>query len=412
MDAEINPAENIPETVLTSILQDHLGEPDAHLTNYNVAPFNNSGMSGNNSLYRVDIEWATSNSRIPDSSISWLIKCWKPGGLSLLELGWSKPVEVLAWQHGILRAESLPSGVRTPIVGAVIDPDGETAWMAVKDVSKELQEYDRAMPLSPEKLVSHAKAVLGGLARFHAFYEQPDHQKSLEGMDWLLPLENYLRRDATRITSILRKAPMDGASQGDSSDVELYLNLTAFLEWLVPSVRVKFEELLIDRDGLVDLFTSLPKTLLHGDLDDRNIGLSWLPSGEGEVILIDWEWMGMGPAALDVAKIMIYLSLLCEPGSPCPEVCWSDELPDFYYENYITACGKQLDHDAWRRSYDLGLVAQALSPLPWVGGNILRTLDGKAPLPEESIRMRLASVLQNMEHLMDRIVQAMYRCGF
>jgi len=405
--------EHVPEAVLTSILQDYLGEPDAHLTNYNVAPFNNSGMSGNNSLYRVDIGWAISNSRILDSSMSWLVKCWKPGGLGLLSLDWSKqPVEALAWQNGILRAESLPLGVRTPIVGAVIDPGGEMAWMAVKDVSKELQEYDRDVPLPPEKLVSHAKAVLAGLAQFHAFYEQPVHQKSLESMDWLLPLENYLRRDATRIASALGKAPIDGASQDDSSDVELHLDLTAFLEWLVPSVRIKFEELLIDRDRLVDFFASLPKTLLHGDLDDRNIGLSWLPSGEGEVILIDWEWMGMGPAALDVAKIMIYLPLQCEPGSPCPEVCWSYELPDYYYENYLTAGGKQLNHETWRRSYDLGLVAQALSPLPWFGGNILRTLDGKDPLPEESIRMRLASMLQDMERLMDRIAQAMYRCGF
>lgn len=348
-----------------------------------------------------------------------LVKCWKPGGLGLHSLGWGEqPVEALAWQNGILRPELLPSGVRTSIVGAVIDPRGETAWVAMKEISKELQEYDRAMPLPPEKLVSHSKTVLAGLARFHAFYEQPERQKSLEGMDWLLPLENYLWRHAAIIASTLGKVPVGGASQDDSSDVELDPDLVAFLEWLVPSVRVKFEELLIDRDGLVDLFTSLPKTLLHGDLDDRNIGLSWLPSGEGEVILIDWEWMGMGPAALDVAKIMIYLPLLCEPGSPCPEVCWSDELPDFYFENYRAAGGKQLDHDTWRHSYDLGLVAQALSPLPWVGGSILRTLDGKAPLPklpglpEDVIRMVLNSALQNMEHLMDRIVQAMYRCGF
>lgn len=53
MDTEINPTENMPEAVLTSILQDYLGEPDAHLTSYNVTPFNNSGASGNNSYYRV-----------------------------------------------------------------------------------------------------------------------------------------------------------------------------------------------------------------------------------------------------------------------------------------------------------------------------------------------------------------------
>src|SRR5262249_15777399 len=133
---------------------------------------------------------------------------------------------------------------------------------------------------------------------------------------------------------------------------------------------------------LADRFTGLPHTLLHGDLDDRNIGLSWSPSGASELVLIDWEWMGSGPAALDVAKVMFMLPLICAPTAPCPPACWSDELLDHYYAHYRAAGGKQLDAETWRRSYDLGLVAQAMTPLPWAAGKVLRALEGKAPLPE------------------------------
>jgi len=416
MDTVLSSTDNVPESVLSSILRDYLGDPEAQLTNCILVPVFHSGTSGDNSLYRADIEWVTSNSRIPTSSTSWLIKCWKPGGLSLSELGWNRPVEALAWQHGILSPELIPPGVKTPIVGTVIDPGEEAAWVAMTDVLKELREYDRAAPLPSERLVSHAKAILAGLARFHAFWEQPDRQELLEGKDWLLPFENYLWRNAATYAAILKKDVVGGFSQVNSFTVESELNIQAFLGWLEPSVRPIWEELLVDRGRLVDRFTGLPYTLLHGDLDDRNIGLSWSPSGESELVLIDWEWMGKGPAAMDVAKVFIYLPLLCEPTSPCPEACWSIELLDDYYKNYRAAGGKRLDYDTWRRSYDLGLVAQALSPLPWVVGNILRTLDGKAPLPEfpglpeEVARMLLASGMERIKRQMDSIVQAMNRC--
>jgi Phosphotransferase enzyme family len=418
MDTPLGFTENVPKFALSSILRDYLREPEAELTNCIIAPVSHSGMSGDSSLYRADIEWITSNSSIPASSTSWLIKCWKPGGLSLSELGWTRPVEALAWQHGILRPESLPHGVRTPIVGAVTDPGGAAAWVAMTDVSKELREYDRAAPLPPERLVSHAKTILAGLARFHAFWEQPDRQELLEGKDWLLPFENYLWRNAATCAAILKKDVVGEFSQVNPAIVEDELSLQAFLEWLEPSARPIWEELLVDRSRLVDRFTGLPFTLLHGDLDDRNIGLSWSASGESELVLIDWEWMGKGPAAIDVAKVFIYLPLICEPTSPCPEACWSGELLDDYYENYRAAGGKQFDYDSWRRSYDLGLVAQALWPFPWAVGIVLRALDGKAPLPEfpglpeEAARMMLASAMERIKRLMDSIRQAMNRCFF
>lgn len=405
MDIDLHPTENVPEAVISSILRDYLKDPEAHLTNIILTPFSNSGASVNNSFYRADIEWVLSSSRIPASSTTWLIKSWKPGGLSLKELGWKAPIEALGWQHGILRPESLPAGIKTPIVGAVSDAGGEAAWIAMTDVSRDLREYDRAAPLPAERAVSHVKTILARLARFHAHWEQPDRQLFLEGIDWMLPLENYLRRHASTYAASLRQG------------VEADLDLQAFLEWLEPAERSRLEKLLVDRSQLVDRFAGISCTLLHGDLDDRNIGLSWSSTGESELVLIDWEWMGKGPAAMDVAKVMILMPLMCEPWNPCPEACFSDELIDYYYENYRMSGGRLLDQAAWRRSYDLALITQALEPFPNALGNILRALDGKAPLldapglPAEVIRMFLASSLNTMKRMVDMIVQAMNRCS-
>ena len=416
MHTILDSTENVPDAVLTSILRAYSGNPKAQLTKRIVSPCSTSGVSENNSFYQAEISWVTSNPTVPTEATSWLIKRWTPGGLSLSELGWSKPIEALAWEHGILRPESLPLGVKTPIVGSMIVPDGMIAWVAMRDVSKELHEYDRSEPIPSERLVSRAKIILSGLARFHALWEQPDRQMLLRGMDWLLPFENYLWRNSGLYAAILGRKAERGYGQVARVEEADRLNLQSFLEWLEPAERSLLEVLLVDRSELVDRFVDIPNTLLHGDLDDRNIGLSWSSSGESELVLIDWEWMGSGPAAMDVAKVLIHSSMMGEPGNPCTETCWSEELPDFYYENYRMAGGRQLDHATWRHSYDLSLCAQALWTFPILMGNIIRTMRGEAPLPEipgitkEGMQLRLASSMQSRKITADLILHAMQRC--
>jgi aminoglycoside phosphotransferase (APT) family kinase protein len=166
---------------------------------------------------------------------------------------------------------------------------------------------------------------------------------------------------------------------------------------------------------LVSRFSGVPSTLTHGDLDDRNIGLSWDSNAEGELVLIDWERLGRGPAAMDVAKLLILMPMLCEPGKPYPEVYWSDELPDFYYESYHQAGGKKMDIATWRRSYDLALITETLWPFPWALGNLMRTFRGEIPLseipglPEAEARIQQASNLENLNHTVELVMGAINR---
>lgn len=415
MDNTQNSTENVPEAVLTSVIQEFSKDPQARITKSLISPFSTSGVSGNNSFYRADLEWETSDPARPAGSISLLIKRWTPGGISQSEMGWSNPVEALAWQNGILHPDSLPVGVKAPIIASVITPDTQTAWVAMTDVSKELREYDRSSPLPTERLISLAITILSDLARFHAFWEQADRQRSLTRMPWLLPFKNYLHRNTAFYASILGKDRAGRSGKVSPVTEEDILNLQAFLDWLEPAYLSVFEELLVDRSRLVDCFADIPCTLLHGDLDDRNIGLSWSSSSEGELLLIDWEWMGCGPAAMDVAKLLIHASMMLEPGSQCPDNCWSDELPDHYYESYRLAGGTQLDYATWRRSYDLALIAQAVWPFPVAIGNILRTLHGKAPLPkipglsEEVTLKLLSSGLENRKTIATAIMRALHK---
>ncbi len=418
MDYVFDSIEHVPQAVLSSLIQEYSKDPQAQIVKSMVTPFSTSGVSGNNTFYRADIEWQPSGASRPGVSTSLLIKRWTPGGISQSEIGWSKPAEALAWRHGILQPASLPEGLKTPIVGSMIEPNERIAWIAMTDVSKELQEFDRSSPLPPESLISHTKAILSCLARFHAFWEQPDQQQFLRSMTWLLPFENYVRRNSAFYANILNPDPTGGLGQADIGQREEKMNVQAFLDWAELDYRPALLALLVDRTRLVESFADLSWTLLHGDLDDRNIGLSWSASGESELVLIDWEWMGCGPAAIDVAKLLIHASMMVAPGSQCSESCWSDELPEHYYESYRLAGGKQIDHKTWCHTYDLALVAQVVWPYPTVIGSIIRAVQGDAPLPiipgisQELTRELLASGLENRKSMVATIKRALHRHFF
>ncbi len=415
MDNTIHSTDYVPEAVLSSIIQEHSRDPHAHLTKGNITPISTSGVSGNNSFFRADLEWEFSNPVFPPASSGLLVKRWTPGGISQSELSWCEPAEALAWRHGILHPDALPAGIKTPIVASVVEPGGKIAWIAMTDVSRELQEFDRSSPQPSDLLISHVKSILSCLARFHAYWEPPDRQRFLAGLPWLLPFDNFLWRNSAFYADLLKIEDISEIGQpGSASDADV-LNLNAFLEWLDPAGRASFTGLLTDRAPLVGRFVDIPYTLLHGDLDDRNIGLSWTASGNCDLVLIDWEWIGRGPAAMDVAKLLIHASMLLAPGSQCPETCWSTKLPDHYYESYRSAGGRLLDYSTWSRSYDLALVAQAVWPFPTVIGNILRALQGKAPLPklpglsEEVTLQLLGSALENRKTIGSTIMQALQR---
>jgi hypothetical protein len=251
------------------------------------------------------------------------------------------------------------------------------------------------------------KQILDGFACFHAWWEQPQQQWKLEECSWLLPWEDKVWGRAIALAHMLDKTPVGRRGKGDPEwERERRADMHTFLDWLPPEDRLLWEELLYDRRRLSAAFQGVPHTLIHGDPDPRNVGLRW-PSGEGdsgqsvarstEVILVDWELVGIGPAAFDAAYVLWWLPMVCDPSQSSPEFCWSDELPEYYFDRYVVAGGKELSHEAFIRAFDLAGLLSSLWFAPTSVGRWQRVLQGSAPIrqivglsEEETIERRQA----------------------
>ena len=128
-------------------------------------------------------------------------------------------------------------------------------------------------------------------------------------------------------------------------------------------------------------------------------------------MLIDWEWIAAGPAALDVANIIQRLPVMIAPGNPIPAAFWTNELADYYFKHYRAAGGMCTDAGAWRRSYGLALVAQGVAQMPFIHGSMRRAIRGEiAPpqivgVPEAVIRRNLRAGLPMMEQMEQLVIR-------
>jgi hypothetical protein len=399
MRATAAPPTGVPVTILEALLRDHLADQTAIITARTSTPLAHQGTNDSSTFFRVTFSWALPNSALDSHTSTWIIKHWKAGGLRDSALGITQPREILAWERGWLRSAALPAGMIVPFISAWRAPDNTEAWLAMADVSTELSAYPR-MGLSGDQVLSRAQTILARLAQFHAMWEQPERQAELHASAWLRRPEGYEWEMAL--------------TEGLSA------NLDAFLAGRPADERRLWEHLLLGRHALMEGLASYPQTLLHNDLDDRNIGLRW-PDGDAmtgsvaldlsDVVLIDWEWIALGPAAIDVANIIQRLPVMLTPGSPIPEAFWSNELADYYFENYQAAGGTCADVAGWRRSYGMALVAQGVAQMPFIHGSMRRAIRGEIPppqivgVPEAIIRQNLRAGLPMMEKMEELVIR-------
>jgi hypothetical protein len=403
---------DVPVDVLTSLLREHLGDEAATVISYSSAPLAHDGTNDSITLSRVTFSWSRSNRCAGAHTSTWIIKHWRAGGARDRALGIGQPPDVLAWEQGWLRPANIPSGLVVPVLGARRSPDSLETWLAMADVAPELARYTR-MGLTGAEAVSKARVILAHLARFHAHWERLEHQAALQGSTWLRRPQQYLWEMAPEYARALGAAPadqpaLDGAEP--PADHGLAADLDAFLAGRPADERRLWEHLLVDRRALVEGLTSFPPTLLHGDLDDRNIGLRHLLAGMSELVLIDWEWITLGPAALDVADVVHRIPTVIRPGSPVPELIWRGDLADEYFACYRGAGGR-LDATAWRRAYGFALAAKGITQMPRLHGRMRRAMHGEIPPPaivglsEASVRQVLRQGLPIMERMEQQIVR-------
>ena len=414
--------QDISREAVERILREHLADETATLTHVSVQPFvATSSYSGNNTHCRLQVAWTAEGSDSPGAA-EWIIKRWQSGGLAEAWVGVNEPQEALAWRDGLLRPEGLPAGVTVPYVGSNLGPDGTSAWIAMTDVSAELSEYSRVHPLPPEKVLARVRYTLDRLASFHAWWEQPAQQEKLAKCVWLLSWENKVWCNAATYAYALDREPAGGRGKGWPATDSRRANLQAFLSWLEPGDRPLWEELLCDRRSLLAALPDVPLTLLHGDPDQRHIGLRWSqPEGDSgeagdtlpELVLIDWESTSRGLGTWDVKHLLLNVPSLCDPSQPCPEFCLSDELPDYYFDRYVAAGGRAVTRDLWPRAYELGGVVTLMESLPMGAGSRLRALQGLAPprqvegISEAEALARTRAAWDRTEYTIERATRAL-----
>ena len=409
---------NMPETgvaglsieVLQNILRDYIGDPMATITACNVIPVAHDGSQGA-SLQRLHVVWQAHDQTA--GAVEWLVKVWEPGGMAERLFGVTRPIEALAWEQGLLRREVLPDNVVVPIIWAGRETDETRAWVVMEDVGTALAVYSRSAPIPAPHALASTRAALAGLARFHAWWERPEQQVKLRTCDWLVPLDKYIWCGASDYAAVLNASPEEQA------------DLQAFLGRIPPEARRLWRDFLFDRGQLVRALAALPHTLLHHDLDDRNIGLRWPDmrvlahhqrDSTADLALIDWEWAGRGPAALDVARVVMEAAAVCDRAEPFPDEYWSDELPDHYFVSYQQAGGTMLDRATWERSYELAQIVQGTWTLPWLLGRSARVLAGEAEpvdlpgFPAEEMRRQAGAFVEAGDHLAALVTRAMQRC--
>ncbi len=406
----------VPIEALEAIVREHLADRSAVITAVTNEALLQEGTNDSTRFFRVTISWEAAQ----PGTTTWIVKHWRAGGQRDVAMGIEQSREVLAWEQGWLHPHRLPHGMVVPFVGVYRSPDGSQAWLAMSDVWRELSVYTR-MSLPNQQAISRTRTVLARLAQFHAMWEQPKRQAELHASSWVGRPENHLNNLAATFAQALGRDHEPNLPKHANNPppwADLRAELDAFLEAQPANERQLWQEAMTDRSTIIAGLADYPQTLLHNDLDDRNIGLRWANghsiADRDALVLIDWEWMARGAAAIDVASLIQRLPVMIMPGLPVDAAIWSDELVDYYFTRYKEAGGRCRDANDWRRSFGLALIAQGVAQMPYLHGSLRRSMRGEVPLPQilgipdEVIRKNLRSSLPMMQQMEQRIVREMH----
>jgi hypothetical protein len=420
IDQTTDPAIDVPIDVLEALLRDHLTDPSAMIRASRITPCVQQGTNDSISFFQATFSWASAKASTDPHITTWILKHWNAGGARDSGLEIVQPREVLAWERGWLRPDALPDGIVVPFTGAWRSPDNTESWLAMADVSDALSMYP-PMSLPDGEVIRRTRAILEWLACFHALWEQPTRQAEVAACPWLRRLDSCLWEMAPTYTHALKRPLSPHVPPAVHTPPVwdgLHADLEAFFEARPASEQQLWIELMTDRKILVDGLADYPQTLLHNDLDDRNIGLHAASGALAEatlyalpdLVLIDWEWIGRGPAAHDVANVIQRAPVMLTPGTPIPEVIWTDSFANHYFASYTATGGDCGDALMWRRAVGLALIALGVYQMPVIHGSMRRALRGEISLPqivgvpEAVVRQNLRAGLPIMERMEQRVI--------
>lgn len=359
---------NLPtRSEIKALLRQHQPLSGLELRDYAITPFAGHG-SGGHQVYSMSATWT--NPPL-NAGKTFVLKRWTPASPNAQRFNLAESYEAIAYRTGLFNA--LPESVQAPIVAEIPAADGDGSWLLMTDVAEELEQYGRPNQFPFEQLKRKVSIVLDRLAQMHVSWESSEHlaQAMVDHRynDWA----TFISVNAEAYRHALTHGATGDVVEGEVMDEAFVAGLHAFLGWLPPALRPMWEHVLVDRSRLIAAADALPKTLLHGDPDDRNIGLSvGAQDADARLTLIDWEWICIGPGGLDVAKPIHQLPASFM-GEPHMIGAYMELLPHWgaeYAQSYRRHGGKASEAEAIK-GYQLGLVREAMSPFPQVIGGML-----------------------------------------
>ena len=355
-------------TEIESLLNQHDASAGLEVSDFHLDVLAGHGAGGHD-IYSLRVEWA--NAPEPVAS-NFVLKRWTAASPHSQRFDLKESYEAIAHRTGLFAA--LPASVHVPIVASLPDADGEGSWLLMENVSAELDQYGRPNRFPFEQLKQKVSIVLDRLAQMHVRFESSEHLADAVNDHRYNDCAAHMSMRAAAYRHALSKGATDEMVEGDVIDEAFVLQLLAFLDWLPSELRPMWERVLVDRSDLIAAANALPHTLLHGDLDDRNIGLG-TDAGlhDPTLTLIDREWICVGPGPLDAAKPIHQLpasftgqfELLNTYSEMLPR--WGEE----YAQAYRRHGGTRATADQLRHAYHLGHVREAMSPFPHVIGSVL-----------------------------------------
>ena len=122
----------------------------------------------------------------------------------------------------------------------------------------------------------------------------------------------------------------------------------AFLDGLL----ARFDQLDEHWDRLEPGATGVPRTLVHGDFNDKNLRVQAFPTGP-QIVAFDWADCGLGVPAADLAQVVATKG----------RICASPDLATYF--SVVRQCWPDCDQEHVERLAACGTVFRALAAIDW-----------------------------------------------
>ena len=240
---------------------------------------------------------------------------------------------VTLWQSGML--DQLGPEIDHAILACARDGDG---WaLLMRDISDTL--ILGSYPYTSAQVYAFSEALSALHAKFweHPALEDPDLGLcDISGMLRTLSPENARRYQ-------------EGSGSPGWTDWVIDNN-ALLLEMVAQDVADALGELQDNLQPLLKALGSGPRTLLHGDFQDRNLGL--IHNGQSRVVLFDWGLAGYGLPTVDLGWFL-------------DKVVYRSEVPPDAAISHYRRClerrlGVAFQDEAWQRWQTLGRLAHIL----------------------------------------------------